>query len=67
MTTLRHPMETVEQLQRLAYQLHHVDRLPWATVAEELDEPMPVVQDLAQAYIDRTDEAAREIQPDLFG
>lgn len=65
-TTTQHAHETPEQLQRLAYELHHVDKMPWAAVAEELDEPMEVVKDLAQDYIDRTDADAREAQAPLF-
>lgn len=58
--------ETVEDLQRLAWQLHHVDGLPWQSVAEEMDEPRPVVQDLARAYIARTDDATAAAQAALF-
>lgn len=65
-TTTQHAHETPEHLQRLAYQLHHEDNLPWAAVADELDEPMAVVKDLAQEYIARTDAAARDAQGELF-
>lgn len=60
------PGETIESLQRLAYQLYYTDKLPWATVAEEMDEPMTIVREWAQAYIDRTDAATRDAQPALF-
>lgn len=65
-TTTGFHHETPEQLQRLAYQLHYVDRLPWQAVADQFDEPKAIVQDLAQAYIDRTDAAARDAQGELF-
>lgn len=65
-TTTGFHHETPEQLQRLAYQLHYNDGLPWDAVADQFDEPKAIVQDLAQAYIDRTDTAAREAQIELF-
>lgn len=58
--------ETVGQLEALAYRLRHREGLSWAAVADELDEPVPVVQDLAAAYIARTDAAADTAQPALF-
>ncbi len=59
--------ESVDGLQRLAYQLHYVDKLPWSVVADELDEPMVIVKEWAQTYIERTDAAADAAQPSLFG
>lgn len=58
--------ESIEDLQRLAWHLHHIDGLPWQSVAEEMDEPRPVVQDLARAYIARTDDATTAAQAALF-
>ncbi|MGJ0121719.1 hypothetical protein ACQ7HM_21160 [Williamsia sp. MIQD14] len=58
--------ENLHQLQALAYRLRHHDGLSWAAVAGELDEPVPVVQDLVADYITRTDAAADATQPALF-
>lgn len=58
--------ENLHQLQALAYRLRHDDGLSWDAVAGELDEPIPVVQDLVADYIARTDAAADAAQPALF-
>ena len=49
-----------------AYTLRHVNNLTWDQVATALDEPVAVVKDWAQTYIDRTDAAAAEQQMSLF-
>ncbi|MFE0750743.1 MULTISPECIES: hypothetical protein [unclassified Gordonia (in: high G+C Gram-positive bacteria)] len=65
-TDTRYPAADLAKLHADAYTLRHVDNLTWDQVAAALDEPVAVVKDWAQTYIDRTDAAAAEQQMSLF-
>ena len=65
-TDIRYPAAELATLHVDAYTLRHVDNLTWDQVATALDEPVAVVKDWAQTYIDRTDAAAAEQQMSLF-
>ncbi|WP_045825025.1 hypothetical protein [Williamsia herbipolensis] len=66
MTDTEYAHETDESRQRLAYQLHKVDGLPLAAVADEFNVSLPEIQDWIADYIARTDAAAAAAQPPLF-
>ena len=65
-TDTRYPAADLTKLYADAYTLRHVNNLTWDQVATALDEPVAVVKDWAQTYIDRTDAAAAEQQMSLF-
>jgi len=66
MTDTEYPHETDDYRQRLAHDLHKVDGLPLAAVADEFNVSRPEIQDWIAAYIARTDAAAAEGQDALF-
>lgn len=60
------PADVLCELQRRAHEARHVHRLAWADIARDLEEPVPVVKQLVQDYIARTDAAAAREQMPLF-
>ncbi|MBT0568596.1 hypothetical protein [Williamsia sp. CHRR-6] len=66
MTDTEYGHETDGYRQRLAYDLHKVDGLPLAAVADEFNVSLAEIQDWINTYIARTDAAAAAAQPPLF-
>lgn len=66
MTDTEYAHETDEYRQRLAHDLHKVDGLPLAAVADEFNVSLPEIQDWIAAHIAHSDAAAAAAQPPLF-
>ncbi|WP_020109760.1 hypothetical protein [Nocardia sp. 348MFTsu5.1] len=60
------PSLGVEDLHRMAWQMHHQDGMSWAHIAAELEEPLAAVERMAALYQQLTDQAADEQQHTLF-
>ncbi|GAC51120.1 hypothetical protein RND64_20630 [Gordonia sp. w5E2] len=66
MTDTEYGHETDEYRQRLAHDLHKIDGLPLAAVADEFNVSLPEIQNWIATYIARSDAAAAATQPPLF-
>ncbi len=60
------PVLSVDDLHRMAWQMHHHQGLSWAHIADELEEPLAAVERMAALYQQLTDQSAAEAQHTLF-